>query len=227
MPYNQRKYFTLIELLTVMSIIALLTALLLPALKKIKDQTEQQYCKNMMKERRIWGIGYENDNNNNITPCSSSASIQDFWYYHLKSYSGMNEALFREEGVSCPGDPNPNRPFTDSPPTATLGPYKMSVLYNAYFGQDFPHFIKSKQRKTTDILEPSSCGVMIDGHIDSALPTSRGMPWMVRWGMVTWMVEFRHSGTTNILYFDGHADSYSQIDIDEMQPLSTSMGKGM
>ena len=46
----KKQAFTLIELLVVIAIIALLLAIILPALKAAKEQAEQVYCKNNLKQ---------------------------------------------------------------------------------------------------------------------------------------------------------------------------------
>ena len=69
--HGVRKGFTLIELLVAIAIIALLMGVILPSLRKAKEQAETIICSSNMKQVVYGLVAYTNDEEGKLPPSSS------------------------------------------------------------------------------------------------------------------------------------------------------------
>ncbi len=111
---RKQNGFTLIELLVVIAIIALLLAILMPSLQRVKQQAQATACIGRLKQWALIFAMYTGDNNGYFhnREFGTDEGYQRMWPQFYRSY--YNDHLMR----CCPAAQNPN---TNTGPFATWG----------------------------------------------------------------------------------------------------------
>jgi prepilin-type N-terminal cleavage/methylation domain-containing protein/prepilin-type processing-associated H-X9-DG protein len=105
--FVEKKGFTLVELLVVIAIIAVLLAMLMPALSKVRTIAEEATCRSNLKQYALGGAMYNNDNNSKFPEAwssifsiyeqvgntlTSTALLDRYCVWHNKSLNPANES---------------------------------------------------------------------------------------------------------------------------------------
>ena len=230
---ESKRGFTLIELLVVFAIIAVLAALLLPALSRAKSEAWTISCLNNLKQLDICWYSYAQDNHDLLVPNNAVAGVSTSgddgsiasgasWCLADPTVTNVQNGMLFQYNSSlgiyhCPAD----RSTLTDPSGSTPGPlrarsYNMSQSVNGYPQYDsfifgyIPSFPKVTQIRSPN---PGNCLVFIDENEYTLLDSQFGMPTDYYDGTQTWwdMPANRHNQGANLCFADGHAEHWRWV----------------
>lgn len=224
--WDGRSGFTLIELLVVIAIIAILAALLLPALQKAKVKAQGIACMSNVKQLTLAYSMYSDDYNG-FMPRNTGQTL-DNWVQGLLSWlpdtldntnliylreSALGPYSSRQTGIyKCPADI-----YTCSMRGQQM-PRVRSVSINAYMGQiNFSGHRGFLKMSDLAIAGPANLWVFVDEH-----PDSINDGFLVnRYTPNAWndLPASYHNGACGFGFADGHGETHKWLDASTRVPV--------
>lgn len=212
-----RPGFTLVELLVVVAMIAILAAMLLPALTRSKESAQRIKCVSNLRQLGLAAQLYWDDNGGNSFRFSGAKTNggQFYWFGWLedpsagegqRAFDASSGALFpylRGRGVEvCPSL------------NYFLAQFKLKAV-TATYGYGYNFYLSAPQNKPPvnmgKIIRPADIALFADAAQinDFQEPASPANPMLEEWYFVDTNAfypngHFRHAQKANVVFCDGH-----------------------
>lgn len=222
-PSHMAGRFTLIELLIVIAIIAILAALLLPALNQARERAKTISCVNQQKQIASAFLQYA-QNNKDFMPFAMADGANGWrvWWQCISGYLGYtNTALSGGQELKilqCPARKNYLSVNETTLPAGCKLSSDQKDRYRTNYGfhidcgrqggydgvQNYTRRVKLSQMRKT-----SQCAVLTDVlGLEASANEYAGYTWDSGWDSsvaAVSRVDFRHATGVNVTFVDGHA----------------------
>ena len=207
----RRKGFTLIELLVVVAIIAILAALLLPALSRARENARKIACMNNLKNLGIIIHMYILDYDEYIPPTRQANISGAPSWSDLLIAAGYFRKLIGSAGTKNYGDLNMLLCNSWPPKRYTVG--YTARIYGYRRSSPFGYGVWVKLSK---IKDPSNTWLIADS-IDISSP-ARYQINEIGLSSGNYRIHLRHNRTANFLFLDGSVRSFDENGVKSIAP---------
>jgi len=234
----RRNAFTLIELLVVIAIMAILAAMLLPALSRAKLRGQSTKCSNHIRQLALGWVIYSDDFNDRLIVNHNKAQTtaeRQSWVNNIEDWGNTADNTNTDLILSGKLAPYVNKSTaiykcpSDITPAAN-GPRIRSISLNSLVGdpgqaldQFNPNYVQFF--KMTTVPQPARIFAFLEEHPD----TINDGFFVDSWDANKWnnLPASYHNGAANIHFADGHIESHRWAVADTARaPVAGAAGGG-
>ena len=220
------RNFTLIELLVVIAIIAILAALLLPALNMARAKARDVTCLNNLKQIGMGFVAYYDGNNDYIPQPQNSEKAYQKWQDFILPYLTGNGG--KRSGDYLGFYPTKSDLYIDN--GVPVGSFRCPAQASASVDDRFKHYGMNNNLRDTSgaTTKPLKVTRIKPGNFSQRLlAADSGNPWDAAVDYAAILNKFdpdRHQGRANIAFLDGHSATRRLADMpwggsSEYRPL--------
>ncbi len=204
--------FTLIELLSVIGIIGVLVAIVVPTVTKVKAQGQETKCSANLRQLAVILLAYSNDNQGELLSMGRNGGVRDpitgkksggqTWSFIIRDYmeeswDGRND--FRIQ--ICPA-------AYDSYGQPKNGVYRSyAINFNDERWDADPSVFMNHTNPAKTVLFMDAAGKGNDGDCYAGFQSTGGDGYLTTG-------DWRHSGRINTVFLDGHVESFDETEED-------------